>query len=200
MGMDRFVHVSCELTGIHSVPSGKPRLCRLTLGAATCMIAAMTVGCGAEPSPAGTVTPTASPAVTGLPAGCQNAVSAERAGTVLTITLAGNNRIYCVRVGDTLRLTLPSTGADPWQSPLITGTALKPIPGAGSAVTNGITGATYEAVGPGQVDLVSVRPPCQIAFAPQKGDAQPRSRTVRLSPGRSCSPGRFFSTSVDVMR
>ena len=105
------------------------------------------------------------------------------------VTLAGNSKIYCLRVGDTLRLALPAAGASPWQRPLITGTALKPVPGAGSAVTNGITVATYAAVGPGQVDLVSVRPPCQIAFAPQKGDAQSRSRTVKLSPGRSCSPG-----------
>jgi hypothetical protein len=155
------------------------------------MVAAMAAGCAAVPA----AHPASSP-----PAGCQGAVSAGTAGTVLTITLAGNSKIYCLPVGDTLRLALRGTKADPWRSPLITGTALKPVPGAGPAVINGITGATYAAVRPGQVVLASVRPPCQLAFASQKGGLQPRFKTVKLSPGRSCSPGRFFSTTISVLR
>lgn len=199
-----------ELTGGHSVSGSYPRL---TLGLATCMVAAVTVGCGAvpaphpgssphtgQPAPAGTAMPAGNPAAAEVPAGCQGAVPARTAGKVLTITLAGNSKIYCLRVGDTFRLALRGSKADPWQSPLITGTALKQIPGAGPAVTNGITSATYAAVRPGQVLLASVRPPCQLAFAPHKGGLQPRITIARLSPGRSCSPGHFFSTSISVLR
>jgi hypothetical protein len=169
------------------------------------MLTAITASCGAVqgprqgvPAPTGAITPTANPAV-GVSASCQNAVSAGMAGTVLIVTLAGNSKIYCLRAGGTLRLVLRGTRADPWQRPLITGTALKPLPGSGSAA-NGITGVTYVAVAPGQAGIVSVRPPCQIVFAPQEGGAQPRFRAVKLSAGRSCSAGRFFSTSVDVLR
>ncbi len=174
---------------------------------AACVLAAVTAGCGAVQGPrqgvparTGGITPTANPAA-GVPASCQNAVSAGMAGTVLIVTLAGNSKIYCLRAGDTLRLALRGgTRADPWQRPLITGTALKPLPGSGSAAADGVTGATYVAVAPGQAGIVSVRAPCQIVFAPQEGGAQSRFRAVRLSAGRSCSAGRFFSTSVDVLR
>lgn len=170
------------------------------------MLAAITAGCGAVPGPrqgvparTGAITPTANPAA-GVPASCQNAVSAGMAGAVLIVTLAGDSKIYCLRAGDTLRLALRGTSADPWQRPLITGTALKPLPGSGSAAANGNTGVTYVAVAPGQAGIVSVRPPCQIVFAPQEGGAQPRFRAVKLSAGRSCSAGHFFSTSIDVLR
>jgi hypothetical protein len=170
------------------------------------MLAAITASCGAVQGPrqgvagrTGAITLTANLAA-GVPASCQNAVSAGRAGTVLIVTLAGNSKIYCLRAGDTLRLVLRGSRAGPWQRPLITGTALKPVPGSGSAAANGITGVTYVAVAPGQAGIVSVRPPCQIVFAPQEGGAQPRFRAVKLSAGRFCSAGRFFSTSVDVLR
>jgi hypothetical protein len=165
----------------------------------------MTASCGAVQGPrqgvsarTDAITPTASPA-TGVPASCQNTVSAGTTGSVVTVTLAGNSKIYCLRAGDTLRLVLRGTSADPWQRPLITGTALKPLPGSGSASANGITGVTYVAVAPGQAGVVSVRSPCQIVFGPQKGGLQPRFRAVKLSAGGSCSAGRFFSTSVDVL-
>ena len=154
----------------------------------------MTAGCGTAqaPKPAGTATTAAhpaAPAAAGQPASCQHAVSAGRAGAVVIVTLAGNSKIYCLRVGDTLRLVLPGPGA--WQRPLVTGTALKLVPG---------TGATYAAVGPGQAELVSALPPCQIVFAPQKGGVQTRfGPAVKLSAGQSCSPGHFFSTSVEVL-
>jgi hypothetical protein len=179
----------------------------------------MTAGCGAVQAPnprsppytgqpasppsTGTATPSANPSHQGgtltthsaapeVPPGCHGATSAGTAGSILTITLASNSKSYCLRVGDTLRLSLRGTEPDPWQSPQVTGSALMPVPGTGSAVANGITDATYVAVRPGQVILVSVRPPCQIAFPPQKGDLQPRFR--------SCSPGHFFSTSISVLR
>jgi hypothetical protein len=158
-----------------------------------------TPGRNAATSAGNPAAPAGNPAA-GVAAGCQGAASAGTAGTVVTVTLAGNSKIYCLRVGDTLRLALHGTEADPWQSPLITGTALKQVPGAGPAVINGITSATYTAVGPGQVLLASVRPPCRFAFAPQKGGLQPRFTMTKLSPGRSCSPGRFFSTSISVLR
>ena len=170
------------------------------------MLAAITASCGAVQGPrqgvparTGAITPTANPAA-GVSASCQNAVSAGMAGTVLIVTLAGNSKIYCLRAGGTLRLVLRGTRADPWQRPLITGTALKPVQGSGSAAANGITGVTYVAVAPGQTGIVSVRPPCQIVFAPQEGGAQPRFRAVKLSAGRSCSAGRYFSTSVAVLK
>jgi hypothetical protein len=170
------------------------------------VLAASTVGCGAVPGPrqgvparTDAITPTANPA-SGVSASCQNAVSAGMAGTALIVTLAGDSKIYCLRAGGTLRLVLRGTRADPWQRPLTTGTALKPLPGSGSAAASGITGITYVAVAPGQAGIVSVRLPCQIVFAQQEGGVQPRFRAVKLSAGQSCSAGRFFSTSVDVLR
>lgn len=204
--MDRFAHTPRGLAGCHRAPGGKPCRRRLALAVAACVLTAITASCGAVQGPrpgvperTGATTPTASPAA-GVSASCQNAVSAGLAGIVLIVTLAGDSKIYCLRAGDILRLVLRGTRADPWQRPLITGTALKPLPGSGSAAANGITGVTYVAAAPGQAGIVSVRPPCHIVFAPQEGGVQPRFRAVALSAGKSCSAGRFFSTSVDVLR
>src|SRR5579862_1241404 len=69
------------------------RVNRMTMGFAACLAAVVTAGCG-------TVTASQAPgsARHGPAAGCPGGVPAQ----ALTITLAGNGKTYCVRVGEKL--------------------------------------------------------------------------------------------------
>ena len=188
----------------------------ISAGVAACLVMAVAVGCGEVPashsaSVAHTTAPattgslgkksgalTDAPAGTGAPPGCQG--PAGRTVKTLTITLADNEKTYCVRVGDKLRLYLSGTDSSPWLRPLVSGNALTPIPSTASALAKGITGVSFVAVRPGQVIVTSIRPPCQFAIASEKGNVEPAFPVPRTYPLRSCSPGHRFSASINVLR
>ena len=178
---------------------------RISAGPVICLAAAVTAGCGMVPAPSsGSGAPAASiagPASAGSSSGCK---SAEPAGTreptanTLVITLAGNAKTYCVRVGGKLRVDLRGTASNPWLRPLVSGTALVPLPGAETA--RAVTSASFAAVEPGRVTITSVRPPCQVAVRTVKNELEPASPLPQVYPLRSCPPGHRFSALVIVRR
>jgi len=192
---------------------------RISAGLAICLAGAVTVGCGTVRAPhsgsgARMAVPaktashgtqpgasTAGPGRAGSSSGCQSPGSAgarEPAAQTLVITLAGNAKTYCVRVGDRLRVDLRGTGSDPWLLPVASGDALVPIPGAGMA--GAVTSASFAAVGPGAVTLTSVRPPCQVAVPVAKNELEPAFPLPAVYPLKSCPPGHRFSALVIVQR
>lgn len=195
------------------------QMLRISAGLVICLAAAVAVGCGTVPAPhsgsgAHTAVPVktanrgtqpgasaAGPATAGSSSGCQNPVSAgtgEPTATTLVITLAGNARTYCARVGDRLRVDLRGTDSDPWLRPLASGDALVPIPGA---VTGGaVTSASFAAVQQGRVIMTSVRPPCRVAVPSAKNELEPAFPLPKIYPFKSCPPGHRFSALVIVQR
>ena len=190
---------------------------RISAGLAVCLAAAVAVGCGTVPAPrsgSGTHTAvpvktashgtrpdtsTAGPAGGGSSPGCQSPVSAgarQPTAKTLVITLAGNAKTYCARVGDRLRVDLRGTDSDPWLLPVANGDALVPIPGAGTA--GAVTSASFAAVGPGAVTLTSVRPPCRVAVPVVKNELEPAFPLPAVYPLKSCLPGHRFSALVIV--
>src|SRR5215831_14786910 len=135
-------------------------------GVAACAVAAFAVGCGAAPvvepahgAPGATPTRTvnlgqsdiAADGPLGIQArrGCQG-TTAGPADRTIVITLAGNGRRYCVRVGDKLRVSLSATGTSQWQEPLVSGGgAVVTAPGAASTSAGGTQGS-FAAARPGQ--------------------------------------------------
>ncbi len=192
---------------------------RVAIGLATSLVAvaAAVGGCGEVPAshPASAPHPGAAPAgkpsrepgvasatsaSPGAPPGCQGSAAAGPAGMTLTVTLAGNAKTFCLRVGDRLRLYLRGTQADPWLPAVVGGGVLAPVRGAGPAVVEGITSASYAAVRAGRVTVTAVRPPCGVAEPYGKGDLEPAFPVPETHPGRSCPAGHLFSASVIVLR
>jgi hypothetical protein len=192
------------------------QMLRISTGLATWLVAVVAVGCGTVPAPhsdsgAHTAVPakarnqdtqpgasTLGPASAGSSSGCQSPAPAGPTAKILVITLAGNARTYCVRVGGTLRVDLRGTDSSPWLRPLVSGNALVPIPGAAAA--KGVTGASFAAVRPGRAIMTSVRPPCQVAVPPAKHELEPAFPLPKTYPLRSCAPGHRFSALVIVRR
>jgi len=192
---------------------------RMSAWLVTCLAAAVTVGCGTMPAPhPGSGADAAVPATTAthgtqpgastagsasaLPSsGCQSTASAvtrQPTAETLVITLAGNAKTYCARVGGRLRVDLRGTASDPWLRPLASGDALMPVPGAVTA--GAVTSASFAAVQPGRVTLTSVRPPCQVARPPWKNGLEPADPLPMVYPLKSCPPGDRFSVLVIVQR
>ena len=178
---------------------------------AACAIAAVAVGCGSVRAPrAGAAAhpaasaraggPTTNP---GGPAGaassCAGVAPARRAGATVVITLAGNGKTYCVRVGDTLRVDLRAPGPGAWLRPLVSGSALVPVKDAVPTPALGVTSASFAALRPGQVIMTSVRLPCHIAIG-AKGGLEPAFPLPKIYPLRFCAPGHRFSVWVVVRR
>ena len=176
---------------------------RISPGLATCLIAVVTAGCGTSTVPQ-SGSHTAVPAQArsqdtqpgGSTAGCQGPALTGPTAKTLVITLAGNARTYCVRVGDKLRVDLLGTGSHPWLRPLVTGDALMPIPGAATAM--GVTRASFAAVQPGRVTMTSVRPPCQVAVPSANREFEPGFPLPKVYPLQSCPAGHRFSVLVIV--
>ena len=186
---------------------------RLVTSLAICLVAAVTVGCGtvtaSHPGPAARSTPgpaarstapaaPASPAGARASSGCPGPASA--AAATLVITLAGNGKTYCVRVGGKLRVSLRSIDASSWLPPLASSGALVPVPDGANTLVQGLTAGSFAAVRPGQALLTSVRPPCEVKIPVGKGDLQPADPVPQAYPLRLCGPGHRFSASVIVIR
>jgi hypothetical protein len=189
----------------------------ISAGVAACVVVAITVGCGSArashpgsaahaDAPAKTANPgkagvaTAGRVGAGARSDCQGAAPAEPAGKTFMVTLAGNEKTYCVRVGDTLQVYLRGAGPGRWLRPLVSSSAVVLIPGATRRLAAGVTGASFAAVRPGQVIMTSVRPPCQFAVPLRKGDIEPAFPLPKAYPLRDCAPDRRFSASIIVLR
>ena len=190
---------------------------RISARLATWLVAFATVGCGtvsaSQPAAATHTTepattqnagqthgPTASPASTTTPAGCQSPAPAGPGVKTLVITLAGNGKTYCVHVGDKLSVYLRGTDARPWLRPLASSNALIPVPNPALMLARGVTAASFAAVRPGQVLVTSVRRTCHIAIPQGKGDIEPAFPIPAVYPLRLCAPAYRFSASIVVMR
>ena len=155
----------------------------ISAGLAAGVIAAVVAGCGTAPAssqgsgarspgPAATGSRGTGPGATATPGGTAPATSAgagapsgctppAAAGLrALTVTLAGNGKTYCLRVGDTIRLYLRGTGQSRWLPPVASSGSLEPRPDPAGMLARGVTGGSFAAVRPGQVLVTSVRPPC----------------------------------------
>jgi hypothetical protein len=179
---------------------------RISGGLAACLVAAVTVGCGtAQAGQPGSPGHKTAPATAGNPsqqpsARAASGCSAGSAAQTLAITLAGNGKTYCVRVGGKLRVELRSTDNHSWLPPLASSGALVPIPDGANSLVKGLTAGSFAAVRPGQALVTSVRPPCQVTVQAGKGDLQPADPVPRTYPLRFCAPGHRFSASIVIMR
>ena len=183
---------------------------RISAGLATCLVAAVTVGCGtAQAGQPGSQGHTNAPATAGSPgqqpgsrlaSGCQGGVPAGPAVQTLVITLAANGKTYCVRVGGKLRVDLRSTDTSSWLQPLASSSALVPIPDVANSLVKGLTAGLFAAVRPGQAFVTSVRPPCHVTISAGKGDLQPADPVPAAYPLRFCAPGHRFGASIIVVR
>jgi hypothetical protein len=190
-----------------------------TLRISAGLVMCLTAGCGTVPAPASgsgahTAVPaktanhgrqpgasTAGPATAGSSSSCQSHApggTREPPAGTLVITLAGNAKTYCVRVGDKLHMDLRGTASDPWLRPLVSGDALAPGPGAVTA--GAVTSASFAAVRPGRATMTSVRPPCQVAVPSGKNELEPAFPLPKVYPLKSCPPGHRFSALVIVSR
>ena len=195
------------------------QILRISAGLVMCVTAAVTAGCGTVPAPdsgsgAHMAVPaktanhggqpgasTVGPGTAGSSSGCQSHAPAgtrEPTARTLVITLAGNAKTYCVRVGDMLHVDLRGTASDPWLRPLVSGEALAPGPGAVTA--GAVTSASFAAVQSGRVTMTSVRPPCQVAVPSGTNELEPAFPLPKVYPLKSCPPGHRFSALVIVSR
>jgi len=131
---------------------------RMSAGLAAGLAAAAIAGCATAPASGKPAQTPAAPATstgatsTGVPAGCLRTT---------TITLAGNGKTYCFRVGQKLDVFLRGTLARRWQEPQVSGDVLRGVPNGALSLVAGLTGASYATVRPGRAVLTSIRPPCQ---------------------------------------
>ena len=188
---------------------------RISAGLAIFLAALGTVGCGTAqaPHPGSGAHPavparaksqgpppgvSTAPAGAGSSSGCQSPASAGLVARTLVITLVGNGKAYCARVGDTLRVDLRGTRSSHWLRPLVSGDAVVPVPGA--ATDEATTGASFAAVRPGRVIVTSVRPPCRMAVSSAKNELEPAFPLPKVYPLRFCASGHRFSALVIVRR
>lgn len=184
-------------------------------GLAACAAAAFAVGCGTAPvvdpmhtapapTPSRTVKPGQSDAAAGplgvrVRPGCQRATTAGPAGRTVVITLAGNGKRYCARVGDTLRVFLRGGGTGQWLQPLVSGGgAVVTAPGA-TTTPAGVTQGSFAAVRPGQAIMTSVLPPCRYTVPVQKNVFEPADPLPTTNIRRACPPDHRFSTLIIVL-
>ena len=184
-------------------------------GLAACLVVAVTAGCGtATASSSGGAQPTASPlpatatatasataatpsqppsaSNTGAQSGCQRLAGG-------TLTLASNEKTYCVRVGERFEVYLRGTVASPWLVPLASSNVIVAVPNGMLSLVAGLTGESFAGARPGTVLITSVRMPCAGAVV-QKNEAEPRGpvpKTYRLG---ACAPDRRFIVSIIVLR
>lgn len=185
-------------------------------GVAACAAAALAVGCGTSPvadplrtapapTPPRTVQPGRSDIAADGPLGvrarphCLGATTAGPAGRTIVITLAGNGKRYCVRVGDSLRVFLRGRGTGPWLQPLVSGGTLVTAPGA-TTTPAGVTQGLFTAVRPGQAIMTSVLSPCQYTVLMHKNVFEPADPLPRANIRRACPPDHRFSALIIVLR
>jgi hypothetical protein len=153
-----------------------------------CLPAVAIAGCGTAPAPgAGGHSPTA-PTVQ---SSCQRPADD-------TVTLAGNGKSYCVKVGERVEVHLQGTLSRPWLMPLASSDVLVPVPADGMSRPAGLTGESFAAARPGQVRITSIRRPC-VAVMMGKDEVEASGSLPRVYPLGLCpAPGRF-SVSVTVL-
>ena len=207
---------------------------RVSIGLVTCLVAAVTAGCGtvtaSQPVTGGPTTaagqtgqapgtavhgspaavhgsptavhgsPTAvaasrRPAGIGAPSGCQSAVPG---GPVLLITMAGNGKSYCVRVGERVVVQLRRTLSARWLAPLASSNALRPVPNGELPLIAGLTEGWFAGARPGQAFITSVQPPCRV-LNEAAGDLQPASSVPTSHPIGICAAEHRFSVLIVVV-
>jgi hypothetical protein len=182
---------------------------------AACAVAAFAVGCGTAPAgnpmhtaPAPTPTRAANQGQSDIAAsgplglrvvpGCRG-TTAGPAGRTIVITLAGNGKRYCVRVGDTLRVYLRAGGTSQWQQPLVSGGgAVVTAPGAANTPLG--TQGSFAAARPGRAIMTSVLPPCQYTLPIRKNVFEPADPLPTTNIRRACPPDHRFSALIIVLR
>jgi hypothetical protein len=200
---------------------------RVSIGLATCLVAAVTAGCGtvtASQPAAGGSTATARhagqvpasavhgspttvngspapvaasrrPPSVGAPPSCQSAVPGA---PILLITMAGNGKSYCVRVGERVVVQLHGTLSGRWRVPLASSNVLRPVPNGEPSLIAGLTEGWFAGARPGQASITSVQPPCRIV-SQAKGDIEPASSLPASHPIGVCMPEHRFSVLIVVL-
>jgi hypothetical protein len=154
-------------------PSARTVLARLAAPAAAAgLAAAVLAGCGQQhaggpaasgspasagsPSPAASVTP-------GGPVRCDATVPAQPGTSLRTLTLTGkdNGKVFCVPPGARIAIYLRGTPAHPWGAIRSASPVLRPVADGRLMLEAGVTGAFFQAVGPGAATVRSIMTPCQ---------------------------------------
>jgi hypothetical protein len=188
---------------------------RISIGLATFLVAAATAGCGTvtasqpvadghasagyagqTPATAAHSPASAHPAPTGTPAGCRGAAPA---GQLLVITMAGNGKTYCMRVGQEVEVQLRGTSSRPWLAPLASSSVLKPVPNGELSLIAGLTEGRFAGARAGQALITSIRPPCKGAIGYSKNELEPAFPLPKVYPLRSCAPDSRFSVTLVVV-
>ncbi len=188
---------------------------RMSIGLATLFVAAVTAGCGTvtasqptagghpaaghtgqAPATAAHAAASASPAATGALARCNGAAPS---GQLLVITMGGNGKTYCMRVGEQVEVQLRGTRSNPWLQPLASSSVLTPVPTGELSLVAGLTEGRFAGVRAGQVLITSIRPPCPGSTGYSKAYAQPIGPLPKVYPLRACAPDSRFGISLVVV-
>jgi hypothetical protein len=162
---------------------------------AIALVAIVAAGCGsAQASHPGTAASTPAPST---PAA---STPPHTTPATLTITLAGNQKTYTLKVGEKLHVYLLGTRAQRWLPPSASGIAVAPIVDPAGTLQIGVTGGAFAAVQPGRAILTSVRPPCRVMIPQNKADTEPASPPPTPYPVQACGPGRRFTVTINVLR
>jgi hypothetical protein len=120
-------------------------------------------------------------------------------GPILLVTMAGNGKTYCARVGEQVVVQLRGTLSSQWLVPLASSTVLRAVPNSGLSLIAGLTEEWFAAARPGQVLITSVRPPCQVSIPQWKPGLEPAFPVPKVYPLRLCAPQHRFSVSIVVV-
>lgn len=162
---------------------------------AIALVAIVAAGCGsAQASHPGTAASTPAPST---PAA---STPPHTTPATLTITLAGNQKTYTIKVGQKLRVYLLGTRAQRWLRPVASSIAVTPIADPAGTLQIGVTGGAFAAVQPGRAILTSVRPPCRVMIPQGKSDTEPAFPQPTSYPVQECGPGRRFTVTINVLR
>jgi hypothetical protein len=161
----------------------------VTAGQATASAAHATASASA---PKQSQAPGAANASTGARSGCQHLADDS------TLTLASNDRTYCIGVGEHFNVYLRGTQASRWLVPVASSNAIVGAPNGAMSLIAGLTGASFAGARPGQVLITSVRPPCAGSI-PGKNEFEPADPLPTTYPLHVCAPQRRFSVTVIVL-
>jgi hypothetical protein len=188
---------------------------RMSIGLAALLAAAVTAGCGtvtaSQPAAGGhptaghtaqtaaTATHSAAsavPAATGALARCNGAAPS---GQLLVITMAGNGKTYCMRVGEQVEVQLRGSTSSPWLEPLASSSVLRSVPNGELSLVAGLTEGRFAGVRAGQVLITSIRPPCRGSTEYSKNYIQPVGPLPKVYPLQACAPDSRFGVSLVVV-
>jgi hypothetical protein len=128
---------------------------RKTMLVATAIAAGLTAGCATGKASSVSTPGSAEPSSCRPPTGT----------TSIIVDETDNGRTVCARVSQRVEVYLHGTSANKWSAITASAGPLQPATSGKLSLQVGVTGAAFTAVSPGEADVVSSRPMCNVTSA-----------------------------------